>query len=200
MILVARIGENTWASRGRPGIRPSRDRCGARADLRRGPAARWSRGPADGGGDPGRIRAWRGSGQRNRACRAGGAGAGYGWERPDIRPSATGRSAFRRARCFPVSEMTPFPLAGRPVVQARELARTADAGEVAAALDVISQVAGRYAVAPLRRGVPAGRSGSSRQRHRRRDHPPGSSRDGAPSSRCSRRCSSASRRRDADAR
>ena len=61
-----------------------------------------------------------------------------------------------QGQVLPASGASPFPLSGRPVAEARELARAAAAGEVAAASDVASQVSARYSVTALAGDVPAG--------------------------------------------
>jgi DNA-binding SARP family transcriptional activator len=61
-----------------------------------------------------------------------------------------------QGQVLPASDSQPFPLSGRPVAQARELARGAAAGEVATAAEVATQVADRYTLAPSSTGLPAG--------------------------------------------
>ncbi len=61
-----------------------------------------------------------------------------------------------QGQVLPASGASPFPLSGRPVAEARELARAAAAREVAAASDVASQVSARYSVTALAGDVPAG--------------------------------------------
>jgi DNA-binding SARP family transcriptional activator len=61
-----------------------------------------------------------------------------------------------QGQVLPASAASPFPLSGRPVTQARELARAGTAGEVVVAGEVASQVPARYARTQLTGGAPAG--------------------------------------------
>ena len=63
-----------------------------------------------------------------------------------------------QGQVLPASGVQPFPLSGRPVARARELARAASAGVVSAASDVAVQIGDRYALAPFDNGQPSGAS------------------------------------------
>ena len=69
----------------------------------------------------------------------------------ESRPTGCQRLAVgvAQGQVLPASGASPFPLSGRPVAQARELARAAAAGDVAAAADVASQISARFAVTAL---------------------------------------------------
>ena len=80
--------------------------------------------------------------------------AGDGAARPkSCPPLAIG---VAQGQVLPASGASPFPLSGRPVTQARELARAATAGEVAVAGDVASQISSRYEVTALAGETPRG--------------------------------------------